>query len=132
MEIKEAEKAAIVNRGDLYRLKTCIRRAAAGKKLRIGFFGGSITQGSLASSDKTCYAWLVYQWWIKTFPQTEFEYINGGIGGTSSLYGVSRVEKDILAYKPEFVIIDFSVNDEPTEFFKETYEGLLRKLLGFS
>lgn len=130
--IKEAEKAALVNRGNLSRLKACIRSAMAGEKLRIGFLGGSITQGSLASSDKTCYTWFVYEWWRKTFPQTEFEYINAGIGGTSSLYGVARVEKDLLVYKPDFVIVDFSVNDEATEFFKETYEGLLRRLLGFS
>lgn len=131
-EFEQKKGDAIVNRGNLYRLKTCIRRAMKGETLRIGFFGGSITQGSLASNEKTCYAWLVYKWWVTTFPQAKFEYINGGIGGTSSLYGVARVDRDLLAYQPDFVIVDFSVNDESTKFFQETYEGLIRKILKFS
>ncbi len=131
-EFEQKKGNAIVNRGNLYRLKTCIRRAMKGETLRIGFFGGSITQGSLASSEETCYAWLVYKWWVTTFPQAKFEYINGGIGGTSSLYGVARVDRDLLAYQPDFVMVDFSVNDEPTKFFQETYEGLIRRTLKFS
>ena len=31
----------------------------------IGFWGGSITQGSLASKQENCYAALVYKWWSK-------------------------------------------------------------------
>ena len=37
---------------------------------------------------------------------------------------------DLLAERPDFVIVEFSVNDESTEHFKETYEGLVRKILG--
>ena len=36
---------------------------------------------------------------------------------------------DVLMYQPDFVMVDFSVNDEPDEFFQETYEGVIRKLL---
>ena len=36
-----------------------------------------------------------------------------GIGGTTSHYGVSRVVTDMLMYQPDFVVVDFSVNDEP-------------------
>src|SRR5699024_10331424 len=36
---------------------------------------------------------------------------------------------DMLMYQPDFVVVDFSVNDEPEEFFQETYEGLLRRIL---
>ena len=32
-------------------------------------------------------------------------------------------------YQPDFVGIDFSVNDDPTDFFKEIYEGVLLKVL---
>lgn len=113
---------------NLARLKKCMCKAQAGEELTIGFLGGSITQGSLASEYKNTYAYLVFSWWKKTFPQAHFYYVNGGIGGTTSHYGVSRAITDVLMYQPDFIIVDFSVNDDANEFFQETYEGLIRKI----
>lgn len=116
---------------NLSRIKNCMKRAERGEHLTIGFLGGSITEGSLSSSPKKCYAYLVFEWWRETFPQAEFSYVNGGIGGTTSHYGVARAVADVLMYQPDLVVVDFSVNDEPDAFFQETYEGLLRKILGW-
>lgn len=117
---------------DLTRLKNLMLRAAAGEELTIGFLGGSITQGSLATEHKNTYAYRVFTWWKENFPNAEFHYVNGGIGGTTSHFGVARAVPDVLMYQPDFVGIDFSVNDEPEEFFKETYEGVLRKVFTWS
>ncbi len=125
-------KRGISNLGNPDRILNVMARAMRGETLRIGFIGGSITQGSLSSAPDTCYAYLVYQWWCKTFPKAEFMYINAGIGGTTSQFGVARVEEDLLAKKPDFVIVEFSVNDESTEHFMETYEGLVRRILNAS
>lgn len=111
------------------RLKNLMKRAANGESLLIGFLGGSITQGSLSSTPKTCYAYLVYEWWKKSFPNAAFSFVNGGIGGTTSHYGGARAWKDVLCYRPDIVTVDFSVNDDANEFFEETYEGTLRRLL---
>lgn len=111
------------------RLKNLMKRAANGESLVIVFLGGSITQGSLSSTPKTCYAYLVYEWWKKSFPNAAFSFVNGGIGGTTSHYGGARAWKDVLCYRPDIVTVDFSVNDDANEFFEETYEGTLRRLL---
>lgn len=111
------------------RLKNLMKRAAKGESLVIGFLGGSITQGSLSSTPKTCYAYLVYEWWKKSFPNAAFSFVNGGIGGTTSHYGGARAWKDVLCYRPDIVTVDFSVNDDANEFFEETYEGTIRRLL---
>ena len=113
------------------RLKKLLCRAAQGEELAIGFLGGSITQGSLSSSPETCYAYRVYQWFVRTFPQANFHYVNGGIGGTDSFYGVSRAVNDVLMYQPDFVVVDFSVTDTKLAFRQETYEGVVRKLLSW-
>jgi len=118
-----------MNSPDFSRLKSLFRRAAQGEELTLGFFGGSITQGSLATAPENCYAYRVYQWFADTFPQAKFHYVNGGIGGTDSHYGVSRVVTDMLMYQPDFVVVDFSVNDTQLPFRQETYEGVLRRLL---
>lgn len=114
---------------NLARLKDCMIRAKRGEELTIGFFGGSITQGSLATVMENTYAYRVFSWWEKAFPKADFHYVNGGIGGTDSHYGVARVESDLLMYQPDFVVVDFSVNDTANEFFRETYEGVIRRLL---
>lgn len=117
---------------NLARLKNCMLRAQRGEELTIGFLGGSITQGSLSTKPENSYAYRVFSWWKQTFPKAEFHYVNGGIGGTSSHFGVARAKTDVLMYQPDVVIVDFSVNDEANEFFQETYEGVIRKLLRWS
>lgn len=109
-------------------MKDVMRRAEAGDRVTIAFLGGSITQGSVASYHSNCYAYLVFDWWVKKFPKTAFTYINAGIGGTTSQFGVARVDSDVLNARPDAVFVEYSVNDDNNEFFKETYEGLIRKI----
>ena len=111
------------------RIIRCFRKGENGETLTVGFFGGSITMGSLASSDETCYAYLVYKWWKEAFPKADIHYVNGGIGGTSSYFGAARVWEDLLMYRPDFVVVDFSVNDEAEPMFRETFESVLRRIL---
>lgn len=111
------------------KLAYAMRRANEGEPLTVAFLGGSITEGIVASSTEKCYAYLVYQWWCETFPDSHISYVNAGIGGTTSHFGVGRVEEDILSQKPDVVFIDFTVNDVAEEFFRETFEGLLRRIL---
>ena len=129
MEYRISYEHAVSNRGNLERMKKLMQRAAAGETLTIGFLGGSITQGSLASTAKLCYAYLVYEWWCSDFPKAHFTYLNAGIGATDSQFGCARVREDLLSGHPDFIIVEFSVNDEPNEHYMETYEGLIRCIL---
>ena len=69
---------------DLTRLKRCMEKAEKGEELVIGFFGGSITQDCAAAVHEDSYAYHVFRWWEKTFPEAKLHYGNGGIGGTTS------------------------------------------------
>lgn len=120
-----------VNKGNLYRIKRVFEKARAGKNVNIAFIGGSITQGCLATVHEKSYSYLTYKWWCEKFSSCKAEYINAGIGGTTSQYGVARVEEDVLSKNPDLVFIEFSVNDENSAFFKETYESLVRRILKY-
>lgn len=120
--------AGIVNVGNTSRLNSLFERASAGGELTLGFLGGSITMGSVATRPEFCYAYRVYDWFVRTFPKTKFNFVNAGIGGTSSQFGAARAKKDLLYYNPDFILCEFAVNDDNTEFFKETYEGVVRQL----
>ena len=122
------KKAGMVNRGNWGRIKSVMNRAAKGEPVNIAFLGGSITQGCNATTHEGCYAYLTYEWFKSKYPDSDVTYINAGIGGTTSQFGVSRVDKDVFSKKPDMVFVEFSVNDENTDFFKETYEGLVRHI----
>lgn len=129
VDIKGIAEKGFVNLGNLYRIEKVMKKALAGESITVGMIGGSITQGALSSRPETCYAYLVYKWWVETFKDCSVKYVNGGIGGTTSQFGVARVESDMLKYDPDFVIVEYSVNDSQTDLFQETYEGLVRKIL---
>lgn len=57
-----------VHRGNLYRFKQLMRRAAQGDRMTMAFLGGSITQGSVSTQYTNCYAYLVFDWFVKRFP----------------------------------------------------------------
>ena len=117
------------NVGNQVRLAKVIKKLQAGEEVTVAYLGGSITQGSSAGDDK-CYARLTTNWLEEKFPEAKINYVRAGIGATGSYIGVHRADRDVLAYSPDLVFIDFSVNDttERTATNKETYEGLLRKL----
>ncbi len=121
-------EAGIVFHGNTERIAKVLKKAENKEPITLGYLGGSITQGSLSSTPDTCYAAMTTKWWREQYPDTTFTYVNGGIGGTTSQFGVARVDSDILAYEPDFVVIEFSVNDDNSLFFRETYEGLVRKV----
>ena len=114
---------------DITRFASVFKKLEEGERVTVCFLGGSITRGSLSSRPDTCYAYRVYEWFKKTFPKAVIEYVNAGVGGTTSAFGAARVITDVISHDPDIVLVEFSVNDECNEYFMESYEGLIRKLL---
>lgn len=121
-------KALEYDSPDLGRLKSVLARALAGEDIVIGTIGGSITQGSSASVSANCYASRLRDWWKARF-SGNVTLKNAGIGATDSYLGVHRVYKQLLRYKPDLVIIEFSVNDSASEFYKASYDSLVQTVL---
>ena len=113
--------------GNRWRLQHAFAKARHGEPLTIGVIGGSITAGALASSAERSYAASVLAWWRARFPQSETRLVNAGVGGTGSLSGTFRVQRDLLEAKPDVVIVEFAVNDAWVD--GAAYEGLLRQIL---
>ena len=124
---------ALVSQGDRARLANVMRRALKGEEITIGYIGGSVTEGAYASDyNKTSYAGLSFAWWEKTFPKAKFNFVKAGYGGTSSLFGVHRVQEDLLKYNPDLVIVEFGVNDCDHAMQTEAYANLVHRILTYS
>ncbi len=129
LDIDKMFSRAMINTGNTSRLKRVFEKAGRGKKITIGVIGGSITQGAGASKHENKWANLITKWWKKTFPKAEIKLVNAGIGATDSMYGALRAQDDLLKYKPDFVVIEYAVNDPKKEIYAKTIEGLLRQIL---
>jgi len=67
----------------------------------------------------------------RLFPQTAFSIIDAGIGATNSRFGCSRVREDLLNEKPDLIVIEYAVNDDPNDsnLTTQSIEGLVRQCL---
>lgn len=95
--------------------------------LTVGAIGGSITAGAGASENKYFYNTQVAKWWQDTFPHVPIKCINAGVGGTPSYLGVHRAYNDLIRYSPDFIMIEFAVNDGNTLSGLKSYEALVRE-----
>jgi lysophospholipase L1-like esterase len=121
----------LISPGDTARLAAVMAKAQRGEEICVAAIGGSITAGGLQTKDpKNRYVARVAAWFSQTFPQAKVRFVNAGIGGTNSLYGAMRVQRDVLSKQPDLVIVEYAVNDNhPVPMFWASYEGLLRQIL---
>lgn len=120
---------SLLSTGHNERLKNVLNKAASGEDITVAYIGGSITYGYTVNSNE-CYAYLFTQWLTNNFG-VQVNYVNAGISGTPSVLGNLRVERDVLAYNPDLVIVEFAVNDGYEDAFKNSYESLLTKILSY-
>ncbi|MBP3249524.1 MAG: carbohydrate binding domain-containing protein [Ruminococcus sp.] len=115
-------KDAICNMGNTQRLVKKLEAAENGESLTLGYIGGSITEGKNYSNPFTSYV-------RNTFAKGSFKEVNIGMSGTSSVVGLVRAEKGLVAQNPDIVVIEFSVNDHEDISYKKSFESLIRMFL---
>jgi len=110
------------------------RRARAGERLNVVFYGASLTWGANATDPPlTSYRGQLADRMEALYPRAHLKFWDGAIGGTGSQLGVFRLERDCLRRKPDLVFLDFSANDDIYSADPGTlasYEAIVRRLVG--
>lgn len=117
---------SIVSVGNTAKLAKVMRKAEKGERVTVVTLGGSITAGSVTQDSRNCYSYRTYQWWVNNYPNSKINYYNMGIGATGSVLGVHRLEDDVLKRNPDFLIVEYAVNDTPDVY--EYYENIIRRV----
>ncbi len=81
------------------------------QKFNVVFLGGSITQGARASANSNTWAYKVGEYLKKHFSDKDVKVNNSGVGGTGSMLGIFRLQKDVVAFQPDLVFVEYAVND---------------------
>lgn len=99
-------------------LPNTIKKLENGKKLRILFYGDSITEGADASGFgegfppyMPIYCKLVVEQLKKHYPKCKIDYVNKAVGGWSSTDGLSDSEERVTKVCADLVVIAFGMND---------------------
>lgn len=97
------------------------------KDVNVVYFGGSITYADgwrveIGKHLKEQYEGIVEGRTIKNH--------NAAVGGTDSLYGLMRLDKDVISLNPDMVFVEFALNDgsRPLDESAKTVEGIVRRL----
>lgn len=126
---EEHVKRSLVAAGDPAPFQRLFAKIRTGQPCPLGFIGGSITTGAKSEGHEFSWPKLVYDWFVATFPDTTFTYVNAAVGATGTDFGAHRVQKDLLDKAPDAVFVEFAVNDGRSPDCMPTLEGMLRQIL---
>ncbi|CCY04483.1 lipolytic protein G-D-S-L family [Faecalibacterium sp. CAG:1138] len=45
------------------------------------------------------------------YPSVQINIINSGISGDNAINGLTRIDRDVLSYHPDLVVVGFALND---------------------
>ncbi|MHB8127410.1 MAG: SGNH/GDSL hydrolase family protein [Mobilitalea sp.] len=120
---------SLLGTGNNYRMKKVMEKAKMGKEVTLAYIGGSITEGYNAGTENN-YAKLSYEYFADTYGSRDTVHlVNAGLSGTPSTLGLIRSERDIFAYNPDIVFIEFAVNDAQSGIDSAAFESLIAKAL---
>ena len=104
-------------------LKEKQENLAGAKPVTIAFLGDSVTQGcfetfltSPTSMDtvydyKSVYSTRLREILNLLYPSVPVNIINSGISGDRAFRGIERLERDVLSYHPDLVVVAYGLND---------------------
>ena len=94
-----------------------------GKPVTIAFLGDSVTQGcyecyytsettlETVFDYKNAYSTRVKEILNILYPSVQINVINSGISGDNAVNGLSRIDRDVLCFNPDLVVVGFALND---------------------
>ena len=104
------------------------------RPVRVVCFGDSVTGVYYHTGSRRAYTAMLGLALEAAVPGTRVRAINAGISGHTTADGLSRIDKDVLAHKPDIVTVMFGLNDmvrvSPADYRKNlvTIVGRCRKI----
>lgn len=99
-----------------------------GGSLRVVCFGDSVTGVYYHTGSRRAYADMLRIALERIAPEAEVEVLNAGVSGHTTGNGLERIDRDVIARKPDLVTVMFGLNDM-TRVPLEQYRDNLRRIV---
>lgn len=78
----------------------------------IAFLGDSVTQGCFCKNDTNESYVTKFRYLLgRLYPAVPAYVLNAGIGGNNTEVALSRIDRDVLRYHPDLVVVNLGLND---------------------
>ncbi len=119
--------SAVLNRGD---------RGLYGKSsdtIKIAFMGGSVTYGYLPTSEDSkvdvTFCDIIIKHLHELFPDKRIEHKSLAVSGEGCMLGLMIECREIKAFKPDIVVVEYAINEDRSSGGLARFEGLIRRLI---
>lgn len=103
------------------------RKLLAGEAVRVVCFGDSVTGVYYHTGSRRAYTDMLGIALRQLAPQAKVEMINAGISGNTTENALARIDRDVIAHRPDLVTVMFGLNDM-TRVPLETYRENLKTI----
>jgi len=87
------------------------RMTSSRRPIRVVCFGDSVTGVYYHTGSQRAYTAMLELALERALPGTRVDATNAGISGHTTADGLARIDKDVLAHKPDIVTVMFGLND---------------------
>ncbi len=129
----------------VHRLRACAQSPGKFRPILLGFLGDSVTQGCFElyktgenAIETEFRSGCAYHAHLKRmleglYPNVPINILNAGISGDNAPSGLVRLDRDILPFAPDLVVVCFGLNDamagpQGLDRYGQALEGIFRKL----
>jgi len=92
-------------------MKKTLKKLKTGEHVKIVAFGDSITEITFHTHGKMNWVGLLDEALFESYGNGICNLINSGKCGSSYAEGLTRIDRDVLSYNPDLVILAFGMND---------------------
>lgn len=101
-----------------------------GDPIKIVCFGDSVTGVYYHTGGRRAYTEILRLRLSDAFPKNSIEAINAGVSGNTTVNALERIERDVLAHKPDVVTVMFGLNDMtrvPIEEYRANLKSIIER-----
>ncbi|MBW3543350.1 MAG: hypothetical protein KY476_24110 [Planctomycetes bacterium] len=102
----------------------------AGRPVTIVCFGDSVTGLYYHTGGRRAYTDMLKLALERLFPKADMKAVNAGISGHTTREALERIERDVLAHKPDVVSVMFGLNDMsrvPLDEYRDNLREIVRR-----
>lgn len=106
------------------------RKLLAGEAVRVVCFGDSVTGVYYHTGSRRAYTDMLGIALRQIAPQAKVEMINAGISGHTTENAMARIDRDVIAHKPDLVTVMFGLNDMtrvPLEAYRDNLKAIVQR-----